>query len=444
MARLREVLLWAGAALGMLAILTGVAVTFFGFSFLIFRSGSMEPAISTGAVALSRTVEARDIEVGDVVSVVAGNGERITHRVVGTTLRGDEATLVMRGDANAVEDSELYVVTSAERVLADLPWGGYVLAHALTPPGLLALACLSLMLLISGFSRVDDEENDENDQNDSGRDDTDHTDRGASASGAEGRDVVVLPGGRHRGVGRFALATVVVLAVVGSTSGTLAAFTDLASAQTSALNAASIATPATPSVTQGTSSNAVVSWTATSVGPSNLKATSYDVLRYTATSGGTPTVLCAGTTTLTCSDAAPGSATVYYAIRARYGSLWMREGARASFTLAVATPPVTNLRCAGGLLGSADDSYIYWDAPTGATPTGYRLDYVADNADSQSGSVTYGSTIRRGRPPASAVGSNGNRGFTITITALYGTLSSQPSAPILLVGRSFGVVWRCS
>ncbi len=426
MSRLREALLWVGAALGLLAIATGVAVTFFGFSFLIFRSGSMEPAISTGAVALSRAVEARDIETGDVVSVVAGNGERITHRVVSSTLRGDEATLVMRGDANAVEDSELYVVTSAERVVADLPWGGYVLAHALTPPGLVAVACLSLMLLISGFSRVDDDED---------LDDEDLGNGGPGEAVGGGRDVVDLPGGKHRGVGRFALASVVVLAMVGSTSGTLAAFTDVASAQTSTFDAASIATPVTPTVSRGTT-NAVISWSATSVGPSNLKATSYDVLRYTSATGGTPTVLCPGTTALTCSDPSPGSATVYYSIRARYGSLWQREGQRASFLLGPANSPPSSFSCfdPGALVG---DAYVRWTAPVGTSPTGYRLTYRIDGVLYETRPV--GSDVRQDRP---AVQPSGNRIIDATIAAIYAAGDSTTVSTVIRWDQS-NKRWAC-
>lgn len=149
---LRETVLWVGALLGLLAVAAGSAVAFFGFSFLVFRSGSMEPEIPTGALGLSRTVAATDIEVGDVVSVVAASGERITHRVVGSTVRDDEASLVLRGDANAAEDAEVYVVRSAERVVASVPYAGYVVAHVLAPPGLLAVGCLSLMLVVIGFT----------------------------------------------------------------------------------------------------------------------------------------------------------------------------------------------------------------------------------------------------------------------------------------------------
>jgi signal peptidase I len=230
--RLRELLLWAGAALGLLAVAAGVAVTFFGFSFLVFRSGSMEPEIPTGGLALAHTVPADEIEAGDIVSVVAGNGDRITHRVVSSTLRGDEATLVLQGDANAAPDTELYVVTSAERVVASVPYGGYVIAHALTPPGLVAVACICLMLLMLGFSRADDEDDELDDEDGDGHDDAGSEDSDEPvAAGASGRHRA------HRWAGRGAAGAAAVaagaLALTGTT-GTLAAFTDNAAATSSA------------------------------------------------------------------------------------------------------------------------------------------------------------------------------------------------------------------
>ncbi len=99
-ARLRDASLWVGAVLGLLSMVAAVAVMFFGYTFLIFRSGSMGPDIPTGSFALAHRTAAADLRVGDVVSVIAEDGARITHRIEATTLRGDEASLVLRGDAN--------------------------------------------------------------------------------------------------------------------------------------------------------------------------------------------------------------------------------------------------------------------------------------------------------------------------------------------------------
>ena len=149
--RLREGLLWVGAVAGVVSMLAAVAVTFFGFSFLIFRSGSMGPEIPTGSLALARTTPATELRSGDVVSVLASSGERITHRVISSTLRGDGAALILQGDANAAADEEIYLVTEAEREIASVPVVGYAVSVLLSPAGLVAAGCFAVMLLLVGF-----------------------------------------------------------------------------------------------------------------------------------------------------------------------------------------------------------------------------------------------------------------------------------------------------
>lgn len=327
--RLRELLLWAGAALGLLAVLAGLAVALGGFSFLIFRSGSMSPEIPTGGIALSRTVEADEIRPGDVVSVTAASGERITHRVVSTTVRDGEATLVLKGDANATADSEVYVVDSAERVVGSAPYGGYVVAHLLTPPGLVALGSLSLMLvLLTG-----------------GRDEDDAPRRERPSRGGRHAAASSRRWGR-RSAGFLAAGAVAAVAVTG-TSGTLATFTDKASATTGTSSSGSIAVPTQPDViTQATGTGAApISWAAVRTGDTN--AMSYDVVRYTQATGGIGTVVCDDVTTpLSCTEPKPASAaantTYYYAIRANYGANWFAEStARRTYTPDVIVPTGT-------------------------------------------------------------------------------------------------------
>ncbi len=129
-----------------------VAVTFFGFSFLIFRSGSMAPEITTGSLALAHTVPATEIREGDVVSVLTLTGERITHRVITSTIRDDGAALVLQGDANGAPDEEIYLVSEAEREIFSVPYLGYLVSVLLSPAGAVAVVCFALMLVLAGFN----------------------------------------------------------------------------------------------------------------------------------------------------------------------------------------------------------------------------------------------------------------------------------------------------
>jgi signal peptidase I len=135
----REVFLTLGAVLGVVCIVVTAAGFAFGVKPLIFRSGSMSPAVHTGDMAISRTVEASTLERGDIVSVVNSGGERVTHRLVNAARQGDARQLTLKGDANKKADTEVYTVTRAERVLFTIPKAGYVVNAVTSPVGVFVL-----------------------------------------------------------------------------------------------------------------------------------------------------------------------------------------------------------------------------------------------------------------------------------------------------------------
>jgi hypothetical protein len=102
-------------------------------------------------MALARSVPAGDLRAGDIVSVVTASGSRVTHRVVSTRQASGHTVLTLRGDANRVSDPESYVVDSAYRVFWHVPWAGYAVGAALTPPGLFLLGVgLTGLLVLAG------------------------------------------------------------------------------------------------------------------------------------------------------------------------------------------------------------------------------------------------------------------------------------------------------
>lgn len=150
--RLADIVLSVAAVAGVICIVAAIATLIFGVTPLVFRSGSMAPTIPTGSLAVARTVPATQIVPGDVVSVFADNGNRITHRVESVGERtGNSVPLVLKGDANDVPDAAPYVVTDVERVLADAPYLGYLVAWSSTPTALAAGIILAAALLVVVF-----------------------------------------------------------------------------------------------------------------------------------------------------------------------------------------------------------------------------------------------------------------------------------------------------
>lgn len=145
--------LWATAVLGVLSVLGAIAATAFNVQPLVFRSGSMEPQISAGALALAQTMPAERAVAGDVVSVVDTDGRRVTHRVVSAMPSAtvpDATELTLRGDANPAPDATPYRVEEVDLVLVDVPWLGHPVSW-LSSPGaafLLGIGATGLLVLV--------------------------------------------------------------------------------------------------------------------------------------------------------------------------------------------------------------------------------------------------------------------------------------------------------
>lgn len=144
--RLAGSVLTVGAVLGVLCVVVAVLAPLLGVRGLVVRSGSMQPAISTGDLVLAVRVPTADVAPGEVVSVRTPAGERVTHRVVavGPGVEGT-AALTLQGDANEGADPTPYLVEQVDRVVVVVPWAGRIVAAASSPlvvVGLLAAIVL--------------------------------------------------------------------------------------------------------------------------------------------------------------------------------------------------------------------------------------------------------------------------------------------------------------
>lgn len=101
----------------------------FGINPYIVLSGSMEPEIHTGAVAIVNTKDT-EVETGDIVTYrlpkTDGSEALVTHRIIGE----DAGGYITKGDANDVED--MTRVTQTQIVgtcIGSVPMLGYLLAN---------------------------------------------------------------------------------------------------------------------------------------------------------------------------------------------------------------------------------------------------------------------------------------------------------------------------
>lgn len=236
---LQNNLLTLGAVLGTLCLLAALAGMMLGAKPLIFRTGSMSPAIATGALAITFPVEAREIRTGDIISVENAAGVRITHRVVSSEVGNGAATVRLKGDANPVADGEPYVLRTADRVVLSVPLLGYGIAWLSSPAAMFVGGLFTAFLLYLAFGSARTNRADERPE--------DHDDSG----NAEPVTALAARPGARRKAGRrskrMAATSVASLALV--VAGTLqtsapsqAAFMDTASA-TAGFTATSLQAP---------------------------------------------------------------------------------------------------------------------------------------------------------------------------------------------------------
>lgn len=130
----KEIALNVAAIAGLICIIATLVSLIFGIKPLVFRSGSMSPEISTGALAFAKTVPATELAVGDVVSVYNDQGVRITHRVDSLELTGgEEVVATLKGDANNAPDRLPYTIIEADRVFFHIGGLGYIVAWLSSP-----------------------------------------------------------------------------------------------------------------------------------------------------------------------------------------------------------------------------------------------------------------------------------------------------------------------
>ncbi len=117
-----DVLLWLAAVAGVVCILVVVAAVVFHVTLIMFKTGSMEPTIPTGSLAVVHQIPADEARVGDIVTVDRPGQLPVTHRVTSVTPLGSGATsITLRGDANPSDDVEPYVVKSVRVVWTWIP-----------------------------------------------------------------------------------------------------------------------------------------------------------------------------------------------------------------------------------------------------------------------------------------------------------------------------------
>lgn len=157
--RTRVLTVAAAVTLGPLTAFVALAVlgpALFPYRTYVVRTGSMEPAIGVGALAVYRPVQAGKLAVGDVIAFTrpGSGGDVVTHRIDGIEGEGADRTFVTKGDANREPDDwRIPAQGQGWRYVFSIPKAGYGLA-ALGSPGTRRAAVVIAVVVGAGAALV--------------------------------------------------------------------------------------------------------------------------------------------------------------------------------------------------------------------------------------------------------------------------------------------------
>jgi signal peptidase I len=146
--------LFAGLVVALVAVYAALLAA--GYKPVAVYSGSMEPTVGVGALALDRVVPASAVRVGDVITFddPVMQGRLVTHRVTQILHTKNGLAYRTKGDANPHRDPwTIRLDGNVGRVAFDVPVAGYVLFYAHTCEVRAILISLPALLLLAALLR---------------------------------------------------------------------------------------------------------------------------------------------------------------------------------------------------------------------------------------------------------------------------------------------------
>jgi signal peptidase I len=137
--------------IGVIAVLLVISVLPItgNIKFMTVLSGSMEPAIKTGSVVMTKPVS--DYKVGDVITFGPYTKTKAptTHRIYEIKVVDSQSVYITKGDANNAPDAgEVAKKDIIGKVVLDVPYLGYIIAFVRKPVGFLLILIIPAAVII--------------------------------------------------------------------------------------------------------------------------------------------------------------------------------------------------------------------------------------------------------------------------------------------------------
>lgn len=131
-------------------------VNLFGFRPYIVLSGSMEPNLQVGDLVVSKQVNEKQVEIGDIITFEDENGSTITHRVVDIIIKDGEKLYQTKGDNNNAKDTGLISIKNIKgKYTFKINKFGRIISQIITPTGIV-LVLLVITIWYMNTSKKND------------------------------------------------------------------------------------------------------------------------------------------------------------------------------------------------------------------------------------------------------------------------------------------------
>lgn len=122
-----------------------------GMDIFVVQSGSMEPAYHVGSLVYVKTVDATELQTGDVITFELGGGVRGTHRIVEVLAENGSLAFRTKGDANESADNNPVLPEDiVGEVKFTIPYLGFLITYIQQPPGTyIAVSVVAVLLLLT-------------------------------------------------------------------------------------------------------------------------------------------------------------------------------------------------------------------------------------------------------------------------------------------------------
>ena len=153
---IKQVWNWVSGALVGIVVLLAIAlvgVRLIGLQPFVVLSGSMRPTYEVGSLIYVKSVDYKELEVGDPITYMISQDTVVTHRIIEVLVDEEDPNTIRyftQGDANAVADgTSVHYKNIIGKPVFSIPYLGYISNYIQNPPGkYVAMAGGALLVLL--------------------------------------------------------------------------------------------------------------------------------------------------------------------------------------------------------------------------------------------------------------------------------------------------------